>query len=580
MLNNEAREAAAIVAGNLLPYEGLVTPYPVWAAVFACGIERTLDEYKDVATGLFQNDYETCIDLNDRSLYNYHKTAAAQPAVDGNQLIHTVPQRSNIRAFVQWTKDKIRTGQDPAMFKFRPTGIAKILRKAETHKLYVENSASHAVKPRDFTKEIKWADWAPSFENYLRAIPGRIGVPLSYVIREDDSPDPNLTLNEDFLDDYILNAPLSGADYMTDRRAVHTKLVALISTNPDAEALIKLNEKNANGRKDWKDLKFHYEGKGMFAIDLNEAKQILRNLTYKGESPPHEYWDKFERQLNTAFATYVKVEKRIVHSDSMKLTHLLDVVNCNKLVATTAAIHVAIGTSSAYSYKDAIRAYKTEVAKNNATAPNQREVKEQSQGGRGRGRGGRGYGRGRGYGSSGRGRDGRGYSGRDYQNVPKTVDGSTFFNLSDGTRIEYHPSIDFPPETYSKFTSEQKDMLTYDRANGTVSPNLKNGFGGHSSKRKIQQLEQQNWDLQSQLQSPPQVPEQQIPAQVGNSTASQVSQVTQQEGSVMGGRADQARMRQVQSNNSNNNQGRGDGYSGYGGYGRYNRYGGRGGGRG
>ena len=73
--------------------------------------------------------------------------------------------------------------------------VAKILRKAETHKLYVENSASHAVKepafvstlpkvshavkPRDFTKEIKWADWAPSFENYLRAIPGRIGVPLS-----------------------------------------------------------------------------------------------------------------------------------------------------------------------------------------------------------------------------------------------------------------------------------------------------------------------------------------------------------------------------------------------------------------
>ena len=104
-----------------------------------------------MATGLFQNDYETCIDLNDRSLYNYHKTAAAQPADGGNQLIHTVPQRSNIRAFVQWTKDKIRTGQDPAMFKFRPTGIAKILRKAETHKLYVENSDSHAVKPRDFT---------------------------------------------------------------------------------------------------------------------------------------------------------------------------------------------------------------------------------------------------------------------------------------------------------------------------------------------------------------------------------------------------------------------------------------------
>ena len=129
--------------------------------------------------------------------------------------------------------------------KFEPTGIAAILRRAETHKLYVKNSDISAVKPRDFTKDIKWANWAPSFENYLRAIPGRTGIPLSYIIREDDLPNP--ARNMDFLDDYILSGPLSGPDYLMDRRAVHTKLVALISTNPEAEALIKLNELDADG---------------------------------------------------------------------------------------------------------------------------------------------------------------------------------------------------------------------------------------------------------------------------------------------------------------------------------------------
>ena len=79
----------------------------------------------------------------------------------------------------------------------------------------------------------------------MRAIPGRIDVPLSYVIKEDDLT--NLARNMDFLDDYIMNAPLSGADYLTDRRAVHTKLVALIATNPEDEALIKLNEITADG---------------------------------------------------------------------------------------------------------------------------------------------------------------------------------------------------------------------------------------------------------------------------------------------------------------------------------------------
>ena len=157
------------------------------------------------------------------------------------------------------------------------------------------------MKPKYFTKEIKWSNWAPSFENYLREIPGSNGVPLSYVTRENDAANPDK--NVDFLDDYILNAPLSGADYLTDRRAVNTKLVDMVSTNPETEALIKLNEKDADGRKYWKDLQLHYEGQGMFTLEIKEAKRTLDNLVYTGERPPQMYWTKFEQQLNTAFAT-------------------------------------------------------------------------------------------------------------------------------------------------------------------------------------------------------------------------------------------------------------------------------------
>ena len=267
-----------------MPYVALVAPYPVWAAIFACEVSRTLDEYKDVARGLSQDDYETCIDLDDTDLYNYHKTTSSQTVASGNQIILSVPQRSSIKAFVQWTKDAIRTGQDPVMMKFKTTGIAATLRRAASHKLYVKNSDTNAVKPRNFTKEIKWADWAPSFDNYLRAIPGRTGIHLSYIIREDDLPNP--ARNMDYLDDYILNASLSGAAYLTDKRSVHTKLVALISTNPEAEAILKLNELIADGRKDWKDLKVHYEGQGMFAIDINEAENILKTMCYQGEKYP------------------------------------------------------------------------------------------------------------------------------------------------------------------------------------------------------------------------------------------------------------------------------------------------------
>ena len=104
-----------------------------------------------------------------------------------------------------------------------------------------------------------------------RAIPGRTGVLLSYVIRENDTPDP--TPNVDFLEDYIKNAPLSGYAYLVDRRAVHTKLVRLISKNPESFDLITLNQKEADGRTDWQVLKLHYEGTGMYAIDVRQAKK-------------------------------------------------------------------------------------------------------------------------------------------------------------------------------------------------------------------------------------------------------------------------------------------------------------------
>ena len=107
-----------------------------------------------------------------------------------------------------------------------------------------------------------------------------------------------------------MNAPLTGADYLEDRRTVHTKLKALISEKPESEALIKLKEREADGRTDWKVLKLHYEGDGIYSKDMKQAKKILDNLIYQGERPPTMDWTKFEQQLDSAFAAYVRKEKR------------------------------------------------------------------------------------------------------------------------------------------------------------------------------------------------------------------------------------------------------------------------------
>ena len=72
---------------------------------------------------------------------------------------------------------------------------------------------------------------------------------------------------------------------MTDKRAIHTKLVALIASNPEAEALIKLNEIDADRRKNWEKLKLQYEGSEMHAIKLKETEKLFTTWYTKARNP-------------------------------------------------------------------------------------------------------------------------------------------------------------------------------------------------------------------------------------------------------------------------------------------------------
>jgi hypothetical protein len=88
---------------------------------------------------------------------------------------------------------------------------------------------------------MKWADWAPTFLNYyLRTMPGQDGVPLKYVCRLNEAPDPNP--NGDFLDDYVAMAALDGEAFTIDAADVHTFIVNFISGNETAEAKIQAYE--------------------------------------------------------------------------------------------------------------------------------------------------------------------------------------------------------------------------------------------------------------------------------------------------------------------------------------------------
>ena len=118
--------------------------------------------------------------------------------------------REFLKAFTHWVKDQYILGINPTRLPFPDTHTAELLRRGKTHQLFVSKSdtISKAANPVRFIKQVKFEYWAPTFINYVRVIPGRDGVSLKYIIRENDLPD--LTPNKDFIDDYIHNATIMG----------------------------------------------------------------------------------------------------------------------------------------------------------------------------------------------------------------------------------------------------------------------------------------------------------------------------------------------------------------------------------
>ena len=71
------------------------------------------------------------------------------------------------------------------------------------------------------------------YSSWLKTQPERSGVPLAYIIREDDN---QLDAPQELLDNYIHKAPLEGEIYALDARSVRWFLMKLICGNKVEEA--------------------------------------------------------------------------------------------------------------------------------------------------------------------------------------------------------------------------------------------------------------------------------------------------------------------------------------------------------
>ena len=211
--------------------------------MITCGVDNVnesngLTPATRVANDVISDDFNSCQDKTFIELENDFKTYSSLTIGQGQ--IRLIPNvKRNIKAFVQWTKDQFRMELDPAMIPFPIMDMTSILRRHTTHEIFIRKLQSIAdrAKPSSFTKNTKWEDWSATFLNFLHSISGRDCVPLSYVIRINDTPDP--TPNVNFLDDYVAMAPLNGESFVLDSSEVHTYITNFIAGNSTAESKIQ-----------------------------------------------------------------------------------------------------------------------------------------------------------------------------------------------------------------------------------------------------------------------------------------------------------------------------------------------------
>ena len=192
-----------------------------------------------------------------------------------------------LQALVHWVQDFRRVsgvvsivGLDQESIKVQ---LRRALTRADIRKSLRDSSssASDAASPGPLDSERKWKQWEEKFINYTRAHLGSNGIPLAYVIRENEAPNTNATFT-DFITETIECAPLNGEFYLADRLVVFNMLISFTTGEPSGD-WIKTTTRHSDGRRSMQALRDHFSGEGNQSRNISEADRLKESLHYKSE---------------------------------------------------------------------------------------------------------------------------------------------------------------------------------------------------------------------------------------------------------------------------------------------------------
>ena len=276
-------------------------------------------------------------------------------------------------AMMHWVQDFYRCSKQPTIDDFITANDFKqalstaaqcaSLRKVDTDQV---DTISMAADPGKLKDERKWPEWYPAFVKYLSTIPGVYGVPLSYVVWENQAPDHTREYEGNFTEEIIACAPLNGPKFRADACKVH-QLLKNFLTAESAEQWIRPLAPRGNGQDDVLELRCHYEGEGNQSRNIASADKYCETLHYKSEGamPWETLLDRMQKMFNiykeegkemTENAKLSELFKRTKHPQLIESVKALEVrYDMDGLTYTQAANHLTAAVSKLPDYQMARR---------------------------------------------------------------------------------------------------------------------------------------------------------------------------------------------------------------------------------
>ena len=192
--------------------------------------------------------------------------------------------------------------------------------------------------------------------NYCRSQIGANGVPLSYIIRENDDPATDKEY-DDFITKTIAYAPLEGEFYEADKITVFNFLMSFTTDQPSGD-WIKTTLRYHNGRRSMKALRNHFAGEGNASRNKAGADRLKESLHYKNERAMA-----FEIFLTNCKKMYNIYEKeKEAMSEDAKIRFLFKRIENEALKPAIQALKVRQSTGEELTYAQAANHMSTAVS--------------------------------------------------------------------------------------------------------------------------------------------------------------------------------------------------------------------------